>query len=79
MHLKLSRDEDSKPVDALHIHSYAPREITREVEQEIWKELGVDEEVPESLGTIEDGKRSEPLAISQLILLYHMFQARNGG
>ena len=77
MHLKLTRDEDGKPVDALHIHSYAPREITKEVEQEIWKELGVDEDVPESLGTIEAGKRSEPLAIAQLILLYHMFQARN--
>lgn len=79
MHLKLMRDEDGKPVDALHIHSYAPREITKEVEAEIWKELGVDEAVPESLGTIEAGKRSEPLAIAQLILLYHMFQARNGG
>jgi phosphoribulokinase len=78
MHLKLMRDEDGKPVDALHIHSYAPREITREVEQEIWKELSVDEGVPESLGTIEAGKRSEPLAIAQLILLYHMFQAKNG-
>ena len=31
----------------------------------------------ESLGTIEAGKRSEPLAIAQLILLYHMFQAQN--
>ena len=77
MHLKLTRDDDGKPVDALHIHSYAPREITKEVEQEIWKELGVDEEVPESLGTIDAGVRSEPLAIAQLILLYHMFQARN--
>ncbi len=78
MHLKLMRDDDGKPVDALHIHSYAPREITKEVEQEIWKELGVDEQVPESLGTIEAGKRSEPLAIAQLILLYHLFQAKNG-
>jgi phosphoribulokinase len=79
MHLKLMRDEDGKPVDALHIHSYAPREITKEVEDEIWKELGVDEAVPESLGSIEAGKRSEPLAIAQLILLYHMFQASNSG
>ncbi len=78
MHLKLMRDEDGKPVDALHIHSYAPREITKEVEDEIWKELAADEQVPESLGTIEAGKRSEPLAISQLILLYHLFQAKNG-
>lgn len=46
MHLKLTRDDDGKPVDALHIHSYAPREITEDVEQQIWKELGVDEEVP---------------------------------
>ncbi|MGH3849415.1 MAG: phosphoribulokinase, partial [Pseudonocardiaceae bacterium] len=51
MHLKLSRDDDGKPVDALHIHANAPREMTRDVEQAIWKELGVDEAVPESLGT----------------------------
>ncbi len=78
MHLKLSRDEDGKPVDALHIHADAEREITRDVEQAIWKELGVDENVPESLGTIDPTTRSEPLAISQLILLYHLFQARMG-
>ena len=78
MHLKLQRDEDGKPVDALHIHSYAARETTKEVEQAIWKELQVDESVPESLGTIDAGTRSEPLAIAQLILLYHMFQARTG-
>ncbi len=78
MHLKLSRDDDGKPVDALHIHADAPREITRDVEQAIWKQLGVDEEVPDSLGTIDATHRSEPLAISQLILLYHLFQARQG-
>ncbi len=76
MHLKLDRDEFDKPVDALHIHSYARRETTKEVEEEIWKELGVNEEVPASLGTIDEGARSEPLAITQLILLYHLFQAR---
>jgi len=32
--------------------------------------------VPESLGSIDAGTRSEPLAIAQLILLYHMFQAQ---
>jgi phosphoribulokinase len=76
MHLKLARDEFDKPVDALHIHSYARRETTREVEEEIWKELGATEDIPESLGTIDQGVRSEPLAITQLILLYHLFQAR---
>ena len=78
MHLKLTRDEDGKPVDSLHIHSYADREITRDVEQAIWKQLGIDDPIPESLGVIEDGVRSEPLAISQLILLYHLFQAQLG-
>jgi phosphoribulokinase len=76
MHLKLMRDDDGKPVDALHIHSYADRETTRDVEQAIWKQLGIDDPIPESLGVIEDGLRSEPLAISQLILLYHLFQAQ---
>jgi phosphoribulokinase len=77
MHVKLARDEQNKPVDALHIHSYASRDTTRDVEEAIWKELGVDEAVPESLGAIEPGSRSEPLAITQLILLYHLFQARD--
>jgi len=78
MHLKLSRDEDGKPVDSLHIHGYAKREITREVEEAIWTELGIDDAIPESLGVIDNGKRSEPLAQAQLILLYHLFQAQRG-
>ena len=79
MHLKLARDEDGKPVDALHVHSYADREVTREVEEAIWSELGVSDEIPESLGIIDEGERSEPLAQAQLILLYHLIQAREGG
>ena len=76
MHLKLRRDEDGKPVDSVHIHSYADREDTKKVEQAIWDELGVDEPVPESLGRIDPDSRDEPLALTQLILLYHLIQAR---
>jgi phosphoribulokinase len=76
MHLALIRDEDGKPVDAVHIHSYADREVTREVEEAIWDELGVDEPVPESLGLIDGETRDEPLALTQLLLLYHLIQAR---
>src|SRR5215210_4903549 len=76
MHLKLRRDADGKPVDSVHIHSYAKREETRQVEQAIWDELGVDEPVPEALGMIDSDTRDEPLAVTQLILLYHMIQAR---
>ena len=76
MHLKIRRDEDGKPVDSVHIHSYADREDTRRVETAIWDELGVDEPVPESLGHIDSHTRDEPLALTQLILLYHLIQAR---
>jgi phosphoribulokinase len=76
MHLKLRRDEDGKPVDSVHIHSYADREDTRTVEQAIWDELGVHEAVPESLGRLDSENRDEPLALTQLILLYHLIQAQ---
>jgi phosphoribulokinase len=76
MHLKLRRDDDGKPVDSVHIHSYAAREDTKKVEQAIWDELGVDEPVPESLGRIDSDTRDEPLALTQLILLYHLIQAQ---
>ncbi|HEX2064915.1 MAG TPA: phosphoribulokinase [Acidimicrobiales bacterium] len=77
MHLKLTRDDDGKPVDAVHIHSYAEKELARKVEQAIWDELGVPEPVPESLGQLDDGaERDEPVALTQLILLYHLIQAR---
>ena len=78
MHLKLIRDDDGRPVDALHIHSYAEREVTKEVEQAIWDELGLDVPVPDSLGRIDPDTRDEPLALTQLILLYHLIQAKQG-
>jgi len=76
MHVKLLRDDDGKPVDAVHIHGYAKRELTRKVEEAIWDELGVREPVPDALGEIEPGNRSEALALTQLILLYHLIQAK---
>jgi phosphoribulokinase len=78
MHLKLARDDDGKPVDAVHIHSYADRDITRKVEEAIWDELGVDAPLPEALGRLDSDsdERDEPLALTQLILLYHLIQRR---
>jgi phosphoribulokinase len=72
LHMKLIRDDDGKPVDAIHVHGHANREASREVEEAIWSKLGIDAPVPDCLGEIEGGKRSEPLAIAQLILLYHL-------
>ncbi|MGI8754667.1 MAG: phosphoribulokinase [Acidimicrobiales bacterium] len=76
MHLKLIRDDDGKPVDALHVHGYASWESTREIGQAIWLALGVDFELPASIGMIGLGQRSGPLAIVQLILLHHLLARR---
>ncbi len=76
VHLKLTRDDDGKPVDAVHIHSYADPEVIQKVKQAIWSELGVGQGVPQSLGMLDSDQRDEPLALTQLILLYHLIQVR---
>jgi phosphoribulokinase len=75
IHLKLMRDDDDKPVDALHVHAYAPRDTTHAVQEAIWNQLDIDAPLPASLGVVRD-TRSEPLAVVQLILLYHLLMAR---
>jgi len=72
VHLKLERDPDGRPAESLHVHGYVPREESLAVEKAIWTALGEpDSETPDCLGRIGDG-RSEPLAIAQLLLLYHL-------
>lgn len=78
IHLKLMRDDDNKPVDVLHIHGHASKEVASEIKEAIWSRLGIDQPLPSSLGRITDEKRSEPLAIAQLYLLYHLLQAAKG-
>jgi phosphoribulokinase len=76
LHLKLIRDDDGKPVDALHVHGAAPPASARAVEELIWSKLGIDGPIPDAIGELEPGgRRSEPLAIAQLILLYHLVGA----
>ncbi|MEX0658380.1 MAG: phosphoribulokinase, partial [Egibacteraceae bacterium] len=74
MHLKLMRDEDGKPVDALHIHGHAPPEDSRTVAEAIWDSLGHSDPLPEHLGDVGDGQISSPLALTQLILLFHLLR-----
>lgn len=76
MHLKLARDADGRPIDALHVHGYASRQDSRVLEQAIWRQLAVDDPFPDSLGRLGGGRRSEPLAICQLLLLYHLLDNR---
>lgn len=76
VHLKMIRDDDGKPVDALHIHGHAPPEDSRTVAEAIWDSLGATDPLPEGLGDIGNGQRSEPLALTQLILLFHLVRPR---
>lgn len=77
MHLKIIRDRDGTPTDCLHVRGDASSEEARQLEKAIWAELETDEPTPpELIGEISPGARSEPLALTQLILLYHLLQVR---
>jgi len=75
MHVKMLRDNDGRPVDALHVHGYVPREELAPLEQAIWEEFDLGMALPEDIGDAGDDMRSEPLAITQLLLLRHMLMA----
>lgn len=72
VHLKIVRD-DGTPTDLLHVHGTASAEETTRIEKLIWSALQQPGEVPDDLGKTR-GARSEPLAITQLILLHHLLQ-----
>jgi phosphoribulokinase len=76
IHLKLERDSDGRPVDALHVHGYVPAEESRTVQKAMWGLLDQPGEQPDSLGNLDGKLRSEPLAITQLLLLYHLLEAQ---
>lgn len=74
MHVKLMRDDGGRPVDALHIHGYAPAEDTSVLKKQIWEQLDQAADLPTSLGALGEGVTSEPLALTQLILLHHLLR-----
>jgi phosphoribulokinase len=45
------------------------------LEKAIWAGLGEGTDRPGFLGELGGGQRSEPLAITQLLLLYHLIEA----
>jgi phosphoribulokinase len=79
IHLKLARDADGRPVDALHVHGDAVEADSEVIEKAIWSRLGTGSEPPTCLGRIADGQRNGPLAITQLLLLYHLLEAARLG
>ncbi len=74
MHLKIIRDTDGTPVDALHVHGHAEAEEIHLLQKAIWDGVADRGDMPGGLGEIGPGRRSEPLAVTQLLLLYHLVQ-----
>jgi hypothetical protein len=50
--------------------------MTTRVEEAIWRELPTGDPLPSGLGRLNGEERSDPLAIVQLLLLFHLFAAR---
>ncbi|WP_433462954.1 phosphoribulokinase [Spirillospora sp. CA-128828] len=79
MHLRLHRDTDGRPVDALHVHGYVSPDESQVVKKAIWERLcpraGTALPDPGALGRLGDTGTSDPLAITQLLLLYHLLDA----
>jgi hypothetical protein len=73
-HLKIIRDNDGAPVDCLHVHSHANHDEIQMLQKEIWAGVADTREMPEGLGSVGPGERSEPLAMTQPLLLYHLMQ-----
>jgi len=77
--LSLGRDE-GRPVDFLHIAGNTPVNKAKELEDVIWSHLPDFEHLRESqIGEFYDGletKVSYPLALSQLLIAYHLLYAQ---
>ncbi len=75
IHLKLERDSDGRPCDTLHVHGYVPNEESLTVQKAIWASLDQPGDLPSCLGRLTPTQRSQPMAITQLLLMYHLLSA----
>jgi phosphoribulokinase len=81
--LELSRDRDGKPVDVLGISGSIPDESAEGLENLLWEMLPEDYHLQSNhVGefTAFDGKQhiSHPLALTQLLVAFHMVKAAHG-
>jgi phosphoribulokinase len=74
MNLTIIRDSDGTPVDCLQVHGHAEPEEIHLLQKAIWSGVADRREMPGGLGSLGPGERSEPLAVAQLLLLYHLVQ-----
>ena len=81
-HLELARDTDGKPVDVLEISGAIDDKRAKNMEDLLWKLIPEAQHLRENVGEYTDGKNnsaiSHPLALSQLMITYHMVKAALG-
>lgn len=80
--LELARDEDGKPVDVLEIAGNISNKWASEVEDLLWKLIPEAQHLRENVGRFRDADNhlsmSHPLALSELLITYHMVKAALG-
>jgi len=79
--LELSRDTDGKPVDVLEIHGHIGERRARGMEDLLWNLIPEAQYLRDKLGSFGEGKDEEvshTLALSQLLITFHMVKAALG-
>lgn len=80
--LELARDIDGKPVDVLDIHGDITDERAKAVEDLLWNLIPEAQHLRENVGKFRDAENhtalSHPLALSELLITYHMVKAALG-
>jgi phosphoribulokinase len=77
LHLELLRDADGKPVDMLEIHGDIADDRAEGLEELLWSLIPEAGHLRANVGTFDEGERevSHPLALTQLLIAYHMVKA----
>lgn len=80
--LELARDIDGKPVDVLDIHGDISDDRAKAVEDLLWNLIPEAQHLRGNVGQFRDSKNntalSHPLALSELLITYHMVKAALG-
>ena len=81
LHLELARDADGKPVDVLEISGGISDQTAEDIEELMWGLIPEASHLRAQLGHIDIGEGtdiSHPLALTQLLVAYHMVKAGMG-
>jgi phosphoribulokinase len=82
LHLELARDRDGKPVDVLEISGRIDDRRAKRLEDLLWTLLPEARHLRANVGAYTDRKNarhmSHPLALTQLLIAYHMVKAALG-